>query len=131
MTSDRSGRETELTRTTPVTTPTASSMGSEMRFSISFGAAPTYSVRTVRVGYVMSGSRLMGSREKAMVPKSNIAVISMMIVTGLPMEKPMIFINALPCYLSFQCSSPIRLWIISTRAFLASSMVGVSRRAEA
>ncbi len=44
------GREIECSLRRPLTTPTASSTGSVTRFSISEGAAPVYSVRTVRVG---------------------------------------------------------------------------------
>lgn len=43
-------RDTERSRRRPLTTPTASSTGSVSRFSISLGAAPVYSVRTVSVG---------------------------------------------------------------------------------
>ena len=43
-------RETELSLRRFLTTPTASSTGSLTRVSISDGAAPVYSVRTVRVG---------------------------------------------------------------------------------
>ena len=43
-------RDTDLSLRRPLTTPTASSSGSEIRVSISVGAAPAYSVRTVRVG---------------------------------------------------------------------------------
>jgi hypothetical protein len=43
-------RETERMRRRFLTTPTASSTGSVIRFSISAGAAPVYSVRTVSVG---------------------------------------------------------------------------------
>ncbi len=50
MTSDCPLRDIELTRFTFFTTPSASSIGFEMRFSISAGAAPVYSVRMVSVG---------------------------------------------------------------------------------
>ena len=50
MTSDSPGRETELTRTTRLTTPTSPSIGSEISRSISAGAVPGYSVRMVIVG---------------------------------------------------------------------------------
>ena len=43
-------RDTDLSLRRPLTTPTASSTGSEIRVSISDGAAPVYSVRTVSVG---------------------------------------------------------------------------------
>ena len=43
-------REIERSLRTPFTTPTASSTGSLTRVSISAGAAPVYSVRTVSVG---------------------------------------------------------------------------------
>ena len=43
-------RETERIVRTPLTTPSASSTGSLTRVSISCGAAPVYSVRTVSVG---------------------------------------------------------------------------------
>ncbi len=49
-TSDTPGRDTELTRITFVTTPTAPSTGSVISRSISAGAVPSYSVRTVIVG---------------------------------------------------------------------------------
>ena len=50
VTSLRSGREEDTTRATLFTTPTASSIGRVIRFSISLGAAPSYSVRTVSEG---------------------------------------------------------------------------------
>ena len=50
ITSDNPGRETELTRTTRLTTPTSPSIGSEISRSISAGAVPGYSVRMVIVG---------------------------------------------------------------------------------
>ena len=50
VTSLRSGREEETTRTTLFTTPTPFSIGRVMRFSISPGAAPSYSVRTLSEG---------------------------------------------------------------------------------
>ena len=50
VTSLRSGRDEETTRTTLLTTPTAFSMGRVIRFSISLGAAPSYSVRTFSDG---------------------------------------------------------------------------------
>ena len=50
ITSETPGREIELVRTTPETTPTASSTGLETRYSTSPGAEPGYSVRMVRVG---------------------------------------------------------------------------------
>ena len=43
-------RETELSLRRFLTTPTASSTGSAISVSISAGAAPVYSVRTVSVG---------------------------------------------------------------------------------
>ena len=43
-------REMELSLRRPFTTPTASSTGSVISVSISEGAAPVYSVRTVSVG---------------------------------------------------------------------------------
>ncbi|MCW0450705.1 hypothetical protein NB706_003539 [Xanthomonas sacchari] len=43
-------RETDLSLRRFLTTPTASSTGSVTSVSISDGAAPAYSVRTVRVG---------------------------------------------------------------------------------
>ncbi len=43
-------RDTDFSRRSPLTTPTASSTGSVTRVSISAGAAPVYSVRTVSVG---------------------------------------------------------------------------------
>ena len=43
-------RETDLSLRRFLTTPTASSTGSEISVSISDGAAPVYSVRTVSVG---------------------------------------------------------------------------------
>ena len=43
-------RETDFNLRTPFTTPTASSTGSVISVSISAGAAPVYSVRTVSVG---------------------------------------------------------------------------------
>ena len=49
-TSEIPGREIDETRTTLLTTPTKPSTGSEMRRSISRGATPSYSVRTVMVG---------------------------------------------------------------------------------
>ena len=49
-TSEMPGREIDATRTTLLTTPTNPSTGSEMRRSISKGATPSYSVRTVIVG---------------------------------------------------------------------------------
>ena len=52
----------EETRRRPPTTPSASSTGRLMSFSTSSGAAPGYSVRTVRVGYESSGIRVTGSR---------------------------------------------------------------------
>ena len=50
ITSEMPGREIDATRTTLLTTPTNPSTGSEMRRSISKGATPSYSVRTVIVG---------------------------------------------------------------------------------
>ena len=54
ITSDWPERDTERTERTLRTTPAASSMGREIRFSISVGAAPGSSVRIVsgRVGEV-------------------------------------------------------------------------------
>ena len=49
-TSEMPGREIDAMRTTLLTTPTNPSTGSEMRRSISKGATPSYSVRTVIVG---------------------------------------------------------------------------------
>ena len=50
VTSDCPERETDRTRRTLRTTPTASSIGLVRRFSTSTGAAPVNSVRTVTVG---------------------------------------------------------------------------------
>ncbi len=50
ITSDWPVRETEWILRRFLTTPIASSTGCEIRFSISSGAAPSYSVRTVSVG---------------------------------------------------------------------------------
>jgi hydrophobic/amphiphilic exporter-1 (mainly G- bacteria), HAE1 family len=50
ITSDWPERDTERTERTLRTTPAASSIGREMRFSISVGAAPGSSVRIVSVG---------------------------------------------------------------------------------
>ena len=43
-------RDTDLSLRRPLTTPTASSTGWLISVSISVGAAPVYSVRTVSVG---------------------------------------------------------------------------------
>ena len=43
-------RDTDFSLRRPFTTPTASSTGSVISVSISTGAAPVYSVRTVSVG---------------------------------------------------------------------------------
>ena len=50
VTSLMSARELEMTRLTPLTTPTASSTGRVIRVSISTGAAPSYPVWTVSEG---------------------------------------------------------------------------------
>jgi hypothetical protein len=50
VTSLRSARELEVTETTPLTTPTAFSTGRVSSVSISAGAAPSSSVRTVSEG---------------------------------------------------------------------------------
>jgi hypothetical protein len=50
ITSDWPVRETECSLRRFLTTPTASSIGSVISVSISAGAAPVYSVRTVSVG---------------------------------------------------------------------------------
>ena len=50
MTSETPGREMDDTRATLLTTLTSASIGSEIRRSISCGATPSYSVRTVMVG---------------------------------------------------------------------------------
>ncbi len=44
------GRETEVSRCTPATIPTTSSIGRETRASTSAGAAPASLVSTVRLG---------------------------------------------------------------------------------
>jgi len=56
-------------------------MGFVMRFSISAGAAPSYSVRIVSAGCERSGSRLMFSRESATEPKRITATVHMAMVT--------------------------------------------------
>ena len=61
-TSEMPARLTEEIRRRPPTTPSASSTGRETSFSTSSGAAPGYSVRTVSVGYDISGIRVTGSR---------------------------------------------------------------------
>ena len=50
VTCDNPGRDTEVRRCTPATTPTASSIGRLTSDSISPGAAPRYRVSTVRLG---------------------------------------------------------------------------------
>ena len=50
VTCDRPGRDTELRRWTPLTTPTASSMGRVTSASTSAGAAPGSRVSTVTLG---------------------------------------------------------------------------------
>ena len=80
-TSDWPVRETEWTLRTFLTTPTVSSTGWLIRFSISSGAAPSYSVRTVSVGYERSGSRLTLSPERPIRPNSTIVSVSMPTVT--------------------------------------------------
>ena len=54
VTSLTSGRELDVTRTTPLTTPTPFSTGREIRLSTSMGAAPSYAVlhRQRRIGDV-------------------------------------------------------------------------------
>ena len=92
VTSETPGREIEFTRTTLLTTPTNPSAGSDIRRSISKGATPGYSVRTVIVGYVISGSKLTASREKPTPPNTTIATISMATVTRRRVEKSTSFI---------------------------------------
>ncbi|MBA7660433.1 hypothetical protein ES703_68435 [subsurface metagenome] len=92
ITSESPALDTEPTRTTPATIPTASSMGLVIRFSTSPGAAPGYSVLIVMVGKVISGSRSMPSRLKEIRPKITTAAVSMTTVTGLRMDLPTIFI---------------------------------------
>jgi hypothetical protein len=90
-TSETSGLDLELTRTTFDIMPTASSIGLDIRFSISLGAAPGYSVRTVNVGYEISGKRFMGSRLKDINPKMTSVAISITTVTRLFVENSTIF----------------------------------------
>ena len=88
-----SARELDVTRTTPLTTPTAFSIGRVIRFSISIGAAPSYSVRTVSDGYEMSGSRSVARRPRATKPKTTAATAKMKTLTGRRVENSMIFIS--------------------------------------
>ncbi len=81
VTSDWPERDTERTTRTLRTTPTVSSIGFVIRFSISAGAAPVSSVRTVRVGYEMSGSRFSLSRDSDTMPNRTIATMNIAIVT--------------------------------------------------
>ena len=81
ITSDCPDRETERTWRTLRMIPTASSTGRVIRFSISSGAAPVSSVRTVSVGYERSGRRLSLSRDSDTSPKSAIATVHMTTVT--------------------------------------------------
>ena len=94
MTSLTSARLTLDSFTNPPITPTCSSMGRLISFSTSSGAAPGYSVRTVRVGYVSSGINVTGSRRYEKDPKTTAAINIMRIATGRDVMKLLVLFGA-------------------------------------